>query len=85
MADILTAFRRIAFAFDPFEHPEEVGLNSTLLNHAIFSLPRLRGLITKWIDEVDLKMARSGNKEELWVDDDKYPDVKDAKDVRRLQ
>ena len=78
---MLPVFGRIAAAFAPFECPAAVGFKSALLNSIFFALPLLREPIQQLIDTVVLKNAAAGNKAEMWVDPERYPEIADADGV----
>ncbi|KAJ3779412.1 DNA mismatch repair protein MSH3 [Lentinula raphanica] len=79
IAVILPAFRKIAFAFEPMEESSDAGFNSPLLNDIVFALPALRSSITELLQTISLKQAAEGNKDELWVDKEKYPSIEETR------
>jgi DNA mismatch repair protein MSH3 len=52
-----------------------------LLNDIFFALPLLREPVQRLIDAVVLKKAAVGNKVEMWVDPERYPEIADAEGV----
>jgi DNA mismatch repair protein MSH3 len=78
---LLPAFSRIAIAFPPFECSAAVGFKSALLNGIFYALPLLREPVQQLIDAVVLKKAAAGNKAEMWVDPERYPEIADADGV----
>jgi len=81
LAILLPAFNKIATAFPNFESPAAVGFNSTLLSAIFFALPLLRGPVQQLVDAVVMKKAAAGNKAEMWVDPERYPEIADAEGV----
>jgi DNA mismatch repair protein MSH3 len=75
LALLLSTFDRISRAYDRFEEPAAVGLNSRLLNHIIYSLPRLQSTVEALLSNLSLKGAKEGKKEEMWKDLDEYEDI----------
>lgn len=78
LAVLLTAFSKIAQAFDETKTAEDVGFNSRLLNDIIFSLPKLRQPIKNLLDTVNISMAAEGKKEAMWVDPERHPNIANA-------
>ncbi|KAI9456446.1 DNA mismatch repair protein MSH3 [Russula earlei] len=78
LATLLPAFNKIASAFPSFESPSVVGFKSALLNSIFFALPILREPVQQLMDAVVLKKAAAGNKAEMWVDPERYPEIADA-------
>ncbi|CAE6439755.1 unnamed protein product [Rhizoctonia solani] len=79
LATMLTAWKRIATAFDPIPTPQDAGFESDLLNDVAYSLPTLREPLAAIMSQIDLTQARDNNKAELWVDSEKYPEIDEAK------
>jgi DNA mismatch repair protein MSH3 len=52
-----------------------------LLNDIFFALPLLREPVQQLIDAVVLKKAAAGNKAEMWVDPERYPEIADSEGV----
>jgi len=52
-----------------------------LLNGIFFALPLLREPAQQLIDAVVLKKAAAGNKAEMWVDPERYPEIADSEGV----
>lgn len=52
------------------------GLKSTLLKSVVKELPKVKQTADELLTEIDAKRARDNDKEELFVDEDKYPDLK---------
>jgi DNA mismatch repair protein MSH3 len=78
---LLPAFNKVATAFPAFESPTTVGFKSALLNGIFFALPLLRESVQQLMDAVVLKKAVAGNKAEMWVDPERYPEIADADGV----
>ncbi|CAL1703692.1 unnamed protein product [Somion occarium] len=72
LASLLPAFYKIATAFNPNDRP---GFRSLLLNDVIFALPKLREPMIALLGEVNLAMAKEGQKDKMWKDLEKYPDL----------
>jgi DNA mismatch repair protein MSH3 len=73
----------VSHAFEPFDTAFAVGLKSNLLNEIVYTLPAVRAPIIGLLEAIDIPMARKNEKENMWKDDEKFPDMRDAKDVRR--
>jgi DNA mismatch repair protein MSH3 len=78
---LLPAFNKVATIFPTFESPATVGFKSALLNGIFFALPLLREPVQQLIGAVVLKKAAAGNKAEMWVDPERYPEIADADGV----
>ncbi|KAG6874073.1 hypothetical protein C0995_006930 [Termitomyces sp. Mi166 len=78
LAVLLSAFNKIAQAFDSFASPSDVGFKSSLLNEIIFSLPKLKGPMKELISAVRLDQAAEGKKDTMWTDPERYPEISDA-------
>ncbi|KAH9180266.1 DNA mismatch repair protein MSH3 [Lactarius sanguifluus] len=78
LAVLLPAFNKIATAFPNFESPTAVGFKSALLNGIFYALPLLREPVQQLVNAVVLKKAAAGNKAEMWVDPERYPEIADA-------
>ena len=81
---VLESFVRTGRVFEELEN-EEAGederdgggrLKSALLKRIVDDLPRVRGTAEALLGELELKAARDGLKEALFVDEDKYPALK---------
>ncbi|KAH7340491.1 muts domain V-domain-containing protein [Rhizoctonia solani] len=79
LATMLTAWQRISTALDPIPTPKDAGFESNLLNDIAYSLPTLREPLAAIMSEIDLTQARDNNKDELWLDSEKYPGIDEAK------
>ncbi|KAF9069829.1 DNA mismatch repair protein MSH3 [Rhodocollybia butyracea] len=79
LAILLSAFKKVAFAFEPMEDPSGVGFDSPLLNKIIFALPSLRSLVNELMQTICLKRAAEGAKDELWLDKEKYPNIEETR------
>ncbi|KAE9400754.1 hypothetical protein BT96DRAFT_956745 [Gymnopus androsaceus JB14] len=79
LAVLLTAFQKIAFAFEEIKDPIEAGFRSPLLNDIIFSFPALRKSINELLQTIRLKQAADGRKDELWFDQEKYPAIEETR------
>jgi DNA mismatch repair protein MSH3 len=77
LAVILPAFNKIGTAFEDFDSPSQVGFKSHTLNDIVASLPKLREPIARLLADINLKRASQGDKENLWTDPTKYPDISD--------
>ena len=71
----------MAEVFDPVSQPATVGLKSKILNHVIFSLPRIREAVKEMLEAVSLEEASKGQKEDLWTDPKRYPAIHDMQFV----
>ena len=78
---ILTSFKRISTTFEPFNSPSEVGCKSQLLNELIDPLPRIRRLVDGFLEQIDTKKASENEIADLWVDEEKFPAITNAKFV----
>uniref|UniRef100_A0A0K3CG19 DNA mismatch repair protein MSH3 n=1 Tax=Rhodotorula toruloides TaxID=5286 RepID=A0A0K3CG19_RHOTO len=92
---VLEAFRRIGDVFVEVDSPDEDnaeagddgpirtgaggGLRSTLLKSVVKELPKVKQTADELLAEVDGKRARDNDKEELFANEDKYPDLKKCK------
>jgi DNA mismatch repair protein MSH3 len=74
---ILTAFNKIANAFDPVDTPLDVGFKSRVLNEILSSLPRLRGSMGELLAIISLKKAAEGRKDTMWNDPERHPAIAD--------
>jgi DNA mismatch repair protein MSH3 len=77
LATILTAFNKIAIAFDSFDKPSDVGFKSIFLNEIIFSLPKLKEPMKDLLGIMSLKKAAEGRKDTMWNDPERYPNIAD--------
>jgi DNA mismatch repair protein MSH3 len=77
LAGILTAFNKIAIAFDSYDNPSDVGFKSRVLNEIISSLPKLKEPMKDILSIVSLKKAAEGQKDTMWNDPERYPDIAD--------
>ena len=75
LALLLSTFDRISRAYDRFDDPAAVGFNSRLLNHIVYSLPRLQPTVEALLSNLSLKGAKEGKKEQMWKDLDEYEDI----------
>ena len=82
LAVLITSFNKVASAFPGKDTPESVGLKSPLLCNIICALPKLKEPAQFMLDAVSLKKASENNKEELWLDPERYPKIADADMVR---
>lgn len=84
LAILLPAFGKVAdaFAHHDFQESKDVGCQSQLLNEIIFALPKLKQPVDNLIEQIHVKTAAKGDKVNMWVDEDKYPDVTAATCVR---
>lgn len=82
LAVLLTAFNKIGKAFDPVEERDQAGFKSSILNDILSTLPKLRQPMEDVLSEIHLKSAKEGKKDELWIDQDKYPEIMGLQVVR---
>jgi DNA mismatch repair protein MSH3 len=84
LAILLPAFGKVAdaFAYNDFQESTDVGCQSQLLNEIVFALPKLKQPVGNLLEQIHLKMAAKGDKVNMWVDEDRYPDVTAATCVR---
>jgi DNA mismatch repair protein MSH3 len=75
---LLPAFNKVALAYEAVDNPDSVGLKSSLLNEIISSLPRLRQPMKELLGAVNLRKAAEGQKDSMWTDTEKYPEIIDA-------
>jgi len=75
---LLPAFNKVALSFEEVDNPECVGLKSSLLNEIISSLPGLRQPMKELLGAVNLRKAAEGQKDSMWIDTEKYPEIVDA-------
>jgi len=80
----LTAFSRVANAFEPFAKPDDVGFKSPLLNDIVFVIPEIQEPLKAIVHAIDLQKAKEGNLTELWRDEEKYPALNDCKLVSNI-
>ncbi|KAH6918993.1 DNA mismatch repair protein MSH3 [Coprinopsis sp. MPI-PUGE-AT-0042] len=80
LAILLPAFSKVAdaFAHNDFQESEDVGCQSQLLNEIIFALPKLKQPVDNLLEQIHLKRAANGDKDHMWADEDKYPDITGA-------
>lgn len=83
LAGLLTAYQRIADTFDPVSDDTAAGpFKSPLWNDIVATLPKLRVPLLELTCTINLSKARfEQSKDELWLDDDKYPALDDCKYV----
>ena len=82
---LLPAFNKVALSYEEADSPESIGLKSSLLNGIISSLPRLRQPMKELLGAVKLKKAAEGQKDSMWTDTEKYPEIIDADMVRGIR
>ena len=75
----MTAFSRVASAFEPFAKPDDVGFKSSLLNNIVFAIPQIKEPLKAIVGAIDLQKAKEGNLTELWRDEEKYPALDNCK------
>ena len=56
---------------------------SPLLQSIVFALPGIADAVGGLVAAINLHKAKSDEKSELWVDDDKYPAIENTKLVRQ--
>ncbi|KAL1748072.1 muts domain V-domain-containing protein [Schizophyllum fasciatum] len=78
LAILLTAFQRIGNAFRDVEAPKDVGFQSSILNEIVYALPKIKPAVDSILAQISLKEAAAGNKQHLWTDPGRYPEVLDA-------
>ncbi|KAJ7470616.1 muts domain V-domain-containing protein [Mycena latifolia] len=79
LAVLLPAFYKIGNTFLAIQAPADIGLNSKLLNEIVSSLPPLKMPMTRLLDAINIKETAAGQKEYMWKDPNKYPNVEDNK------
>ncbi|EPQ58610.1 hypothetical protein GLOTRDRAFT_137270 [Gloeophyllum trabeum ATCC 11539] len=75
LAIVLRAFQKAALAFPSADATEPAQFRSKLLQDILTALPRLREPVQSVLSEVSLKIMEAGDKEGMWLDADKYPDI----------
>ncbi|PWN47643.1 hypothetical protein IE53DRAFT_238042 [Violaceomyces palustris] len=80
LVTILLCLNRITQEYKPVSEDWEVGLESSLLNEIIRSIPEGKSTVQRLLNQVSIKEARSNDKANLFVDQDRYPKVQQAKD-----
>lgn len=75
----------MADVFDPVSQPATVGFKSKILNHVIFSLPRISDAVKEMLEAVSLEEASKGEKEGLWTNSERYPAIRDTQFVSNLR
>jgi DNA mismatch repair protein MSH3 len=78
LASFLRSFNRVATAFQPFNLPIHVGFRSTSLNMIVWTLPRLKAQVQTLINAVKLSELDAGRKAEMWVDEERWPQIEQA-------
>jgi DNA mismatch repair protein MSH3 len=73
LAIMLTAWNRVATAFDPVDTPKDAGFESDILNDIAHSLLTLREPLALIAAHINVNKARANDKAELWTDPEKYP------------
>jgi DNA mismatch repair protein MSH3 len=81
LAVLLPAFNKIATAF----RPGEEGFKSPILNEILAALPMLKDPVASLLNDISLKAAKEGNKDRMWTDPDKYPDIEGCTVVRHTK
>jgi hypothetical protein len=79
LAILLEAYTTIAKTFDPYNGLEGVDFKSPLLRSIVFALPGIADAVGGLVAAINLQKAKSQEKSELWVDDDKYPTIQSTK------
>ncbi|KAK0552687.1 Mismatch repair protein msh3 [Tilletia horrida] len=80
LATFLLALNRITHEFSDVETPADVTSGSELVNSNVAALPSAKDLVRKTLAMINVAAARQGEKKDLFVDPDLYPDIQDAKD-----
>jgi len=75
---LLPAFNKVALSYEEVDTLESIGLKSGLLTGIISSLPLLRQPMKELLGAVNLKKAAEGQKDLMWTDTEKYPEIIDA-------
>lgn len=75
---LLPAFNKIAIAFEDVVTPTDVGFKSQILNEIIFSLTKLKAPVKELLAAVSLTHAAEGNKNTMWTDSERYPNIADT-------
>ena len=78
VATILVGLSRVG---SEFKAGEGDVFKSALLNSILRILPTISEPAKAFLKAINLKQARENDEANLWADEDKYPDVQDAKDV----
>lgn len=80
LAALLTAYQRISKTFEP--EGSLTPFKSPLWNEIVASMPRLRTPLLELTNIFNMSKARADQpKEDLWVDDEKYPALDDCRCV----
>jgi DNA mismatch repair protein MSH3 len=74
---LLVAFNRIGNAFDLFDSLSDVGFKSGILNDIIAALPKLKEPMKALLKDIVLRKAAQGDREMMWADPEKYPEISD--------
>ncbi|KZT24115.1 hypothetical protein NEOLEDRAFT_1068081 [Neolentinus lepideus HHB14362 ss-1] len=75
LAILLRAFQKIALAFPTFDANNPPEFKSKILQDILKTLPQLREPVQSILREVSLKSMEAGDKGNMWLDSDKYPDI----------
>ncbi|KIY71595.1 hypothetical protein CYLTODRAFT_345511 [Cylindrobasidium torrendii FP15055 ss-10] len=77
LASILAAFKRVGDAVEAVDCADDVGFKSGLLNEIIYTMQGARAPVDELLKITTLKRLASDDKESLWLDQDRYPDLRD--------
>ncbi|TFK46431.1 hypothetical protein OE88DRAFT_1715028 [Heliocybe sulcata] len=75
LATLLRAFQKIALTFPTFDENNPTGCKSGILQDILKALPQLREPVQRVLREVSLKSMEAGDKEDMWLDPEKYPEI----------
>jgi DNA mismatch repair protein MSH3 len=82
LATILEAYQKIGRTFELFGSVQDVKFSSPLLREIAFALPRVHAPIEALLSIIDVRKASLEEKENLWRDDGKFPNISAAQRVR---
>ncbi|KAK0539481.1 Mismatch repair protein msh3 [Tilletia horrida] len=80
LATFLLALNRITQEFTGVGNAFDVGTESSLVNESVAVLPSAKEIVQQALAAISVAEARKGNKKDLFVDPDMFPDIQDAKD-----
>ncbi|GAA5863812.1 hypothetical protein JCM1840_005775 [Sporobolomyces johnsonii] len=95
---MLEALQRVGSVFDEVDSPDEDddamdadgpvrkgaggGLKSSMLKAVVKALPGIKKTVEGLLDQLEAKMARDNNKEDLFAKEEDWPELKGCKDAR---
>lgn len=77
----MTAFKKISSTFSPFASEASVELETENLRQIVYQLPTLAEVLEPFLNAIDLSKARNNLYAELWLQEEKFPDLTDAQYV----